>query len=56
MSFYPAKNSGQVSGMKCYTLAEVKAAEPNAAKIVKVEGGWLVFDSQTDYETWRKQK
>ena len=29
---------------------------PSATKIVKVCGGWAVFDSITDYEIWRNQK
>lgn len=36
-----------------------KSAErhaPWAAKIVKVEGGYLAFRSQIAYETWRNQK
>ena len=55
-TFYPAKDSGQISGVKCYTLAEVKADAKGCYKIVKTEGGWMVFDSKTDYDTWRKQK
>ena len=26
-----------------------------ASKIVKVEGGYMAFESWTDYETWRNQ-
>lgn len=29
---------------------------PWAAKIVKVDGGYMCFESVTDYETWRAQK
>ena len=29
---------------------------PWAALIVKVEGGYLCFESVVDYETWKKQK
>lgn len=35
---------------------EVVAEYPEAAKIVRVEGGWAVFDTYEDYETWRRQK
>lgn len=35
---------------------EVVDAYPEAVKIVKVEGGWGVFDSWDDYETWKMQK
>lgn len=29
---------------------------PWAAKVVKVTGGYLAFESMTDYETWKRQK
>jgi hypothetical protein len=29
---------------------------PWAAKIAKVEGGYMCFESINDYETWRRQK
>lgn len=29
---------------------------PWAAKIVKVEGGFMAFESLTDYRTWKNQK
>lgn len=29
---------------------------PWAAKIVKVEGGYMCFESITDYNTWKNQK
>lgn len=29
---------------------------PSAAKIRKVCGGWIVFDTLYEYEVWRKQK
>ena len=35
---------------------EVVAQNPNAAKIVKVEGGYMVFKYMSDYETWKSQK
>lgn len=35
---------------------EVVAQHPSAVKIVKVEGGYKVFESLGEYETWRKQK
>jgi hypothetical protein len=34
----------------------VAAEYPAAAKIRKVCGGWMVFDTLADYEIWRKQK
>jgi hypothetical protein len=38
------------------TVDDVKAAYPGAACIVAVEGGWLVFELITDFETWSNQK
>ena len=33
------------------------AAEcPWAAKIVKVEGGYMCFESAAEYESWRQQR
>lgn len=29
---------------------------PDAAKLVKVCGGYMAFDSIDDYETWKKQR
>jgi hypothetical protein len=29
---------------------------PWAAKIAKVDGGWMAFESIDDYMTWRAQK
>ena len=55
-TFYPKTNSGQAKGVKCYANeTEVKQNARGYAKIVKVDGGWLVFDSITEYEAWRKQ-
>lgn len=34
----------------------VIAQYPSAAKIVKVEGGYKVFETMTDYQTWIGQK
>ena len=35
---------------------QVVADHPGAAKIIKVEGGYMVFTTIADYETWKKQK
>ncbi len=35
---------------------EVVKQYPGAAKIVKVCGGYGVFEFFTDYETWKNQK
>ena len=29
---------------------------PWAAKVIKVEGGYMAFESANDYETWKRQK
>jgi hypothetical protein len=38
------------------TRAAVVKAYPGAAKIIKACGGWAVFETVADYETWRNQK
>jgi len=35
---------------------QARKLAPWAAKIVKVEGGYMAFESVSDYQTWRKQK
>ena len=35
---------------------QVKEEYPNHVKIVKVTGGYAVFETWDDYETWRNQK
>ena len=35
---------------------EVVEAYPWAAEVVEVEGGWQVFESVYDFETWNNQK
>lgn len=37
-------------------IEAVQDAYPGAAEIIEVEGGWMVFDTVTDAETWRNQK
>lgn len=37
------------------TEQEAHEQAPWAAKIVKVEGGWMAFESVADYETWQRQ-
>lgn len=34
----------------------VKGLYPDAAAIKRVTGGYAVFETWTDYETWKKQK
>ncbi len=38
------------------TFDEAQDAAPWAAKIVEVEGGYMAFESMTDYETWNNQQ
>ncbi|WP_438435384.1 hypothetical protein [Gorillibacterium sp. sgz500922] len=38
------------------TAAEARKKAPWAAKVVKVTGGYLAFESINDYETWKNQK
>lgn len=38
------------------TAAEARKAAPWAAKVVKVEGGYMAFESVADYEVWKRQK
>lgn len=38
------------------TRKEVVKEYPDHVKIVKVTGGYAVFETWTDYETWKKQK
>lgn len=37
------------------TIDEVKDVYPGAAIVIEVEGGWMVFETVTDYETWQNQ-
>lgn len=39
----------------CKTRREVKNLFPWAEKIKKVEGGYMLFESLTDYLTWQNQ-
>lgn len=37
-------------------IEAVRAEYTGAAYIVEVDGGWMVFDTVTDAETWRNQE
>jgi hypothetical protein len=37
-------------------LKKAHEEAPWAAKIAKVEGGYMAFESAADYDAWRKQK
>ncbi|MDD4429687.1 MAG: hypothetical protein PHG64_15040 [Paludibacter sp.] len=40
----------------CKTAKEAKEKATWAAKVVKVEGGYMAFEYMTDYTTWQNQK
>lgn len=42
--------------MEVKTRKEAVALAPWAAKIVKVDGGYMAFASLADYKTWQNQK
>lgn len=42
--------------IECKTLRTAKRRAPWAAKLVKVYGGWMAFESVTDWEIWKNQK
>lgn len=46
MKFVDAKDKKEV----------VKKIGYTPEKIVKIEGGYAVFDTITEYETWKKQR
>ena len=45
-----------VSTEQYKNIKDVKDTFPAAAHITKVCGGWLIFDTHSDYDTWRNQK
>lgn len=38
------------------TRKQAQRGAPWAAMIVKVEGGYMAFESRADYKTWKNQK
>jgi hypothetical protein len=46
----------RVEFIEVKTLKAARAKAPWAAKIVRVEGGYMAFESISDYATWRNQK
>lgn len=46
----------KVEIIECKTRKTAWRRAPWAAKIVKVEGGFLAFATLTDFTIWRKQK
>jgi hypothetical protein len=44
-----------VSSSDYATVTDVAAAYPGAAHIAETDGGWAVFETQTDYQIWMAQ-
>ena len=42
--------------IECKTRKTAIRRAPWAAKIVKVEGGYMAFEYVTDYEVWKNQQ
>jgi hypothetical protein len=42
--------------IQCATLKQAKAAAPWAGQIIKVDGGWMAFESVDDGDTWLRQQ
>lgn len=43
-------------GAKCGVRKALELLCPWGERYVRVEGGYMVFESETDYETWKNQK
>ena len=43
------------SDLEYADLDAVQAEYPSADEIIEVDGGWMVFDTTTDADTWRRQ-
>lgn len=60
--YWPAKRQAiKTKIMKTQIIAAKSASAarkqaPWAAKVVKVEGGYMAFESVADYAQWRRQK
>lgn len=42
--------------IECKSRSTAKRRAPWAAVITKVDGGFMAFESVSDYEMWRNQK
>lgn len=42
--------------IECTSRSTARRLAPWAAVIAKVEGGFMAFESVTDYATWKRQK
>ena len=45
-----------IDDVEAGTREKAEKVAPWAAVIVRVVGGWIAFESVSDYETWRWQK
>lgn len=45
-----------VEMIECKSRETAKRKAPWAARVAKVFGGYLAFESIADYETWKRQK
>lgn len=46
----------RIEFIQAATVAQARKLAPWAAKVVKVDGGYMAFESIADYETWKRQK
>ena len=46
----------KIESINALTAKQARLLAPWAAKVAKVDGGYLAFESVADYQTWRKQK
>jgi len=46
----------RISFITCKDRRTALRRAPWACKIVKVEGGYMAFESITDYDTWMRQR
>lgn len=46
----------KTQSIQAKSLQAAKKLAPWAAKVVKVEGGFMAFESIQDYKTWKNQK
>jgi len=42
--------------IECKTAKQARSKAPWAAKVVKVEGGYLAFESIADWRAWANQR
>lgn len=50
------ENAMRQEVVECKTRKQAEKQCPWAEKIVKVEGGYMCFESNVDYKIWKNQK